>query len=1104
MSTISDSKAEGKGEPVPGAGLPRRCEGWAAALAADPEARAALAGWFEVPEAVLDCVLGLGYRTDHPSGSCWTFPLSDAGGNVVGVWAAFRDAPVEPATTGAADLFIPGGWKDRPGPLYLVHGVPGTLALTTGGCAAIGRPALNVGIKLLAELIRAEVPPDRELIWLGENDRDLKTGKWPGRDESRKAAATLAAELPEHKVYFSLPPNLWDKNVHKWATSLVAEGLHWSQVADRLRKGVQPERVKASAHPASNGEGEELKADGAEPPAAAEVPVATGPTPPPAAGEPDPPLLRAFDPAHLAKLRASGLTNRTVNDAGLLSESDADRLSGWLGWANKEGACRARKLGPCLVFPHWAWGESDKPARFVRLRPNHPRADGGKYEQPKGVDLDLYIPRQLVKGDFHQSDQRVLVTEGELKALCATQHGFPCVSVPGVFCGLKKGTTELRDGLAALNLDGREVVIVFDSDVSVNPKLRRPVYALQEALKAKGAVVKYVVLLPTSDGGKVGLDDYLVDPAHGPDALRNLIENAHEVPKPADGELRNYEEYEVPGKNGKAPKPEYAPRAAGAVLADVLAKTGGQFPVAVGNVLYAVAGDKLRRMPDSTALTAWLHKVWDHGPTPRVRWMGRGPGFVPQDVFFDYCLNEVRRFDATSAYPHCPPVPTVLYAPYALAGGDGSAFDRLIEYFGPASVVDEVLLRAAFATPLWGGLPGKRPAFLFAPDPAAAAGGRQTGKTSAAQKIARLYGGSYSLSMKEDFNDFTKRLLNSASDPKRVVIHDNAKTQKLSRADLEAFITEPRVNGHQFYTGDRDVPNLYTVIITINGGTLSCDMALRSIPVHFATPAYYPTWDAEVDAFIDTHRAAIFGDIAAALRMPVRAVRSHGRFPEWESEVLSRFAGEDTDAAIDAVRDWQNDSDGDREAADHLRESVARVVAEVGGLLAGHLRGTPLSRSVLWFTADAIHQLVNRATGKRHSKAEASSANVTHADAGGAAVSYAVATVTTPAPNGAARMWWACPACAGRVGMLYLPAGRDRLGCRGCCGLGYASQYPAVRRGPIASAPTFTLTVEAGYLSGNRLVITRRFVRNYPPKRSARAPRKAPAGRRRNVRDLRV
>src|SRR5215203_3836077 len=81
---------------------------------------------------------------------------------------------------------------------------------------------------------------------------------------------------------------------------------------------------------------------------------------------------------------------------------------------------------------------------------------------------------------------------------------------------------------------------------------------------------------------------------------------------------------------------------------------------------------------------------------------------------------------------------------------------------------------------------------------------------------------------------------------------------------------------------------------------------------------------------------------------------------------------------------------------------------------------------------------------------------VTHDDAGGAPVSYPVALLATPAPNGAERLWWSCPDCARRVGLLYLPDDRDRLACRACCGLGYASQYPGVRRGPILSAPVFT------------------------------------------------
>lgn len=58
---------------------------------------------------------------------------------------------------------------------------------------------------------------------------------------------------------------------------------------------------------------------------------------------------------------------------------------------------------------------------------------------------------------------------------------------------------------------------------------------------------------------------------------------------------------------------------------------------------------------------------------------------------------------------------------------------------------------------------------------------------------------------------------------------------------------------------------------------------------------------------------------------------------------------------------------------------------------------------------------------------------------------YAVRVLATRTPPGGVRWWWECPACRRRCGLLYLPAGRDRLACRVCCRLAYASQS---RRGP--------------------------------------------------------
>lgn len=74
---------------------------------------------------------------------------------------------------------------------------------------------------------------------------------------------------------------------------------------------------------------------------------------------------------------------------------------------------------------------------------------------------------------------------------------------------------------------------------------------------------------------------------------------------------------------------------------------------------------------------------------------------------------------------------------------------------------------------------------------------------------------------------------------------------------------------------------------------------------------------------------------------------------------------------------------------------------------------------------------------------EAGAVAVTHppVPSGGRVVKYSVRLAYTDLPSGGDRPWWLCPACGGRVDSLYLPAGRDRLGCRRCCGLTYRSQY---------------------------------------------------------------
>jgi hypothetical protein len=264
-------------------------------------------------------------------------------------------------------------------------------------------------------------------------------------------------------------------------------------------------------------------------------PGAHGAAPGAAAAPPGPPGLL---PHHLAELRASGLDDATLAANGVYSESDPAAVAGLLNW----GAARARSLGPVLVYPHH--DRDGRPLGHATVKPDRPRDRADKpgkvkYENPRGRPNRLYVPAGA-RPALADPAVGLVITEGCKKALAATQHGFPCVSLPGVWSwvadrekrgGRKVGRLELNADLAAVAWRGRRVYITFDSDAARNPDVGRAERALAAVLRRHGADVRVVRLPAEPDGGKNGLDDFLV--RHGPDAFRRLVEAAA-PPAPAD------------------------------------------------------------------------------------------------------------------------------------------------------------------------------------------------------------------------------------------------------------------------------------------------------------------------------------------------------------------------------------------------------------------------------------------------------------------------------------------------------------------------------------------------------------------------------------------
>jgi hypothetical protein len=662
---------------------------------------------------------------------------------------------------------------------------------------------------------------------------------------------------------------------------------------------------------------------------------------------------------HLERLHNEyGLNDDTIRAAQIKTLADAKKIAGRLNWTGPKAEELAATLGPCIGIPFytWDWDRKSGPI-MVRFRPDNPRKDQKKgskptkYEQPAKSSLHAYIPPMLIGTGFREGFDHVLITEGEFKALKATQEGFHCIAVTGIHCGLKskKGKREAPDelvpGIAEMN-KCRPWTIVWDSDQDGKLDAKRAAFRLQAVLRAGFGEVSFLVLPPKKDGSKQGLDDLLSNPDFGPDALRKLLSQARPCPNPNLDELSNCVERDVTDENGNTKTVE-EPRAARDILSDITEKADG-YPVAVGKTLYAIRNGKLLGLGNERELFAFLSDVFDRSGESKVRWVNH-PGARTKAEFYAFACQAAKQYEGVSKYPHFPPIDTILYQPYEVTGGDGTALVKLLDFFSPATEFDAILLAAAFATPAWGGPPGKRPLFLLEAEEGAPNGGRGTGKTTVAKLVAHLYGGAYSLNANEDWSDFKKKLLNDQSEAgRRCVLYDNIKQNKVSWADLEAFITDARINGHQLYKGSRDILNLFTTFLTMNGVNLATDLALRAVPIRLKRPVYRDDWEPAVTKFIDENRAAILGDIKALLVDVPPVVPSHcTRFPEWDTAVLSKFAGEDTDAVIQSIREWQQGVDGDEEQADLIRDALARVLTQIKDKIGNaapeeaHVRLTP-------------------------------------------------------------------------------------------------------------------------------------------------------------------
>ncbi len=132
-----------------------------------------------------------------------------------------------------------------------------------------------------------------------------------------------------------------------------------------------------------------------------------------------------------------------------------------------------------------------------------------KYTQPARVGCPPYLPPLIDWQAFAADTSReIWITEGELKAASATKYGQPCLGTGGVW-NFKGKDTPLHPLFNKLNLEGRRVVVVRDSDYVTNHNVRYGGDFFARALSSAGAQLLTLTIPPLPGLDKCGLDDFL-------------------------------------------------------------------------------------------------------------------------------------------------------------------------------------------------------------------------------------------------------------------------------------------------------------------------------------------------------------------------------------------------------------------------------------------------------------------------------------------------------------------------------------------------------------------------------------------------------------------
>lgn len=240
---------------------------------------------------------------------------------------------------------------------------------------------------------------------------------------------------------------------------------------------------------------------------------------------------------HVKMLLSSAIGVEQVEQRGyrtVTARADLERL----------GFTPIQRRVPALLLP--LHGVHSEIAGY-QTRPDIPRIDKRgkvvKYETPGKSHMVLDVPPGA-RGRLRDPAFPLFITEGVKKADAAVTKGLCCIALLGVwnFRGRNDvgGTVALPEW-DSIALNGRDVYVVFDSDVVVKSQVHAAMARIKAYLENREAKVR-PVYLPCADGGvKIGMDDFFAA-GH---SVGDLLARAEDDLRAAPPELEDEGRYRI-------------------------------------------------------------------------------------------------------------------------------------------------------------------------------------------------------------------------------------------------------------------------------------------------------------------------------------------------------------------------------------------------------------------------------------------------------------------------------------------------------------------------------------------------------------------------------